>query len=138
MRRTWIAVALAAAVVMIAALPAWARGGGGGGSTINLVIPGAAPTSGPATASFGQQVTFAESTSATAYPWVDTKCSQNGQTVYEQWAGFYGSYTGSQMFTLGPTQMWTGGAANCTAALVSFDKNGSPRTLATTSFSVSG
>jgi hypothetical protein len=57
--------------------------------------------------------------------------------VYEQWAGFFASYTGSQMFTLGPTQLWGGGAASCTAALVSFDRNGNPRTLATTSFNVS-
>lgn len=139
MRRTWIAVSLAAAVVMIAALPAWAaKGGGGGGSTISLVVPGAAPTAGQVTPSFGQTVTFAESTTATAYPWVDTKCSQNGKVVYEQFAGFYASYSGSQMFTLGPTQSWTGGAASCTAALVSYDRNGSPRTLATTSFNVSG
>ncbi len=138
MRRTWIAVSLVAAVVMIVALPAWAKGGGAGGSTISLVIPGAAATSGSSSPSFGQQVTFAESTTATAYPWVDTKCSQNGQVVYEQFAGFYASYSGSQMFTLGPTQMWSGGAASCTAALVSYDKNGNPRTLATTSFNVSG
>jgi hypothetical protein len=141
MRRTWIAVSLVAAVVMIVALPAWAKGGGGGGSTISLVIPNAAAaatSSGPQSPSFGQQVTFAESTTATAYPWVDAKCSQNGKVVYEQFAGFYSGYTGSQMFTLGPTQMWSGGAASCTAALVSYDKNGSPRTLATTSFTVSG
>jgi len=140
MRRTWIAVSLAAAVMMIAALPAWARGGGGGGgSTINLVIPGAASTTaGASSPSFGQQVTFSESTTATAYPWVDTKCSQNGQVVFEQFAGFFASYSGSQMFTLGPTQLWSGGAANCTASLISYDRNGSPKALATTSFSVSG
>src|SRR4051794_38243866 len=136
MRRTSIALSIAAAVVMIAALPAWGRGGGG--SSISLVVPNAAttaPSSGP---SYGQQVTFKESTSATAYPWVDTKCTQNGTVVYEQWAGFYASYSGSQMFTLGPTQLWTGGAASCTAALVSFDRSGRPQTLATTSFTVSG
>jgi hypothetical protein len=139
MRRTWIAVSLVVAVVMIVALPAWARGGGG--STISLVIPTsglASTTSGTASPSFGQQVTFAESTTATSTPWVETKCYQSGQLVYDAWAGFFASYSGSQMFTLGPTQLWTGGAANCTADLVGYSKTGKATTLASTSFSVSG
>jgi hypothetical protein len=134
MRRTSIALSIAAAVVMIAALPAWGKGT----SSISLVIPNASTSTSTSSPSFGQQVTFHESTTATSYPWVDTKCSQNGSVVYEQWAGFYASYSGSQMFTLGPTQLWTGGAASCTAALVSFDRSGNPKTLATTSFTVSG
>src|SRR5262249_34332655 len=124
---------LAAAAVLVAALPASA-----GRSSISLVVPNAA-TAGATTAAphFGSQVTFGVSTS-TSYPWVDTKCSQNGQVVYEQWAGFFSSYSGGQMFPLGPTQLWSGGAASCTATLVSFDKNGRPSTLASTSFDVAG
>lgn len=140
MRRTWIAVSLVAAVMMIAALPAFARGGGGG-SSITLVIPGqasAANTAGSASPSFGQQVTFNESTTATSYPWVETRCYQNGQLVYDAWAGFYPSYTGSEMFTLGPTELWSGGSASCTANLDNMGRTGKPSVLASTSFTVSG
>jgi|SRR5215831_12839005 len=138
MRRGWIALSLAAAAVAIAALPALAARSS---SSISLVVPAAAATAGTTSTSgahYGQQVTFSVSTSATSYPWVDTKCSQNGTVVYEQWAGFFSSYNGSDMFTLGPTQLWSGGAASCTATLVSFDKNGKASTLASTGFSVSG
>jgi len=58
--------------------------------------------------------------------------------VYEQWAGFFDSYAYGTMFTLGPTQLWSGGAASCTATLVSFDKNGRASALASTSFNAAG
>jgi hypothetical protein len=122
---------LAAAIFLLTALPTSAATR----SSIRLVVPttaGAAATTAP---SFGTQVTFDLTTTA-SFPWVDTKCSQNGQLVYEQWAGFFDSYAGSKMFTLGPTQLWSGGAANCTATLVTYDKNGRPTKLATTSFDV--
>ena len=135
MRRGIIALSLAAAVVLVAALPAFA---GKGGSSISLVMPNASLTAGAASPHHGDQVTFAVATTATSRPWVDTTCSQNGQVVYEQWAGFFDGYLGSTMFTLGPTQLWTGGAASCTATLVTYDKNGRASALASTSFSVSG
>jgi hypothetical protein len=111
-------------------------------SSISLVMIQAIGSTTTATATsgprYGDQVSFAVTTDRTARPWVDTKCSQNGQTVYEQWAGFFDSYLGGQIFSLGPTQLWTGGAASCTATLVSFDKNGRPQQLASTSFNVAG
>lgn len=85
---------------------------------------------------FGETITFNVSTTA-AYPWVKAECAQNDQIVYQQWAGLYPSYSGSQIFTLGPTELWTGGSASCTATLLVFDKRGDPRTLATSSFQVS-
>ena len=130
---TTLSLAIAVAVALIAALPAASATR----SSISLVMPSAsttAPSTGPR---YGDQVTFAVNTS-TAFPWVDTACSQNGRVVYEQWAGFFDTYTGSKMFTLGPTQLWTGGAATCTATLVSYDKNGRASKLASTSFSVTG
>jgi hypothetical protein len=132
MRRGLITVALAVTAAMIVAFPASAAK-----SSITLVMPSAAVNGGSTGPQYGTQVTFAVSTT-TAYPWVDTQCSQNGQVVYEQWAGFFASYGGSQMFTLGPTQLWSGGAATCTATLVSYDKNGRQSTLASTNFNVAG
>jgi hypothetical protein len=55
--------------------------------------------------------------------------------VWGQWAGFFESY--GQIFTLGPTRSWQGGAADCTAELVNRDDY-KYRILARTSFRVSG
>lgn len=116
---------LATLAVALAIVPA---AGAKGGSSITLV----------GSPAFGQQVTFNESTTATSTPWVETRCYRNGQLVYDAWAGFYASYTGSQMFTLGPTELWSGGSANCTANLDNMGKTGKPSVLASTSFAVSG
>jgi hypothetical protein len=132
MNKGSIPVFLAAAVVLITAFPASAAR-----SSISLVMPNASATAASTTPKYGDQVTFSVTTTA-SFPWVDTKCSQGGEVVYEQWAGFFDSYAGSKIFTLGPTQLWTGGAANCTATLVSFDRNGRPSKLASTSFTVAG
>jgi hypothetical protein len=134
MRKGLITLSLAAAALLIVALPANA---GKSNSSISLVMPNAATTAGNSGPQFGSQVTFAVSTGS-SFPWVDTTCSQNGQVVYEQFAGFYAGYTGSDMFTLGPTQLWSGGTATCTAKLVTYDKNGRPSTLASTNFTVAG
>lgn len=96
---------------------------------INLTSPGTAP-------SFGQQVTFKVSTTATAYPWVEVRCYQNSMLVYDNSAGFFASYKFPQEFTLGPTGSWTGGAANCTASVISYDSKRT-KTIATLSFGVS-
>jgi hypothetical protein len=96
---------------------------------VNLSAPGSPP-------SYGQQVTFTVSTTATAYPWVEVKCSQGGAVVYDNWVGYFSSYMFPQVFTLGPTAMWSGGAASCTAYLVNEGAK-RPSTLGTLSFSVS-
>ncbi len=132
MNKRSIPVFLAVAVVLITAVSASAAK-----SSISLVMPNASAAIGSTTPKYADQVTFSVTTTA-GFPWVDTTCSQGGQVVYEQWAGFFDSYAGSKMFTLGPTQLWTGGAASCTATLVSFDRNGRPSKLASTSFTVAG
>ena len=110
-------------------------GPSGGGTTstalklVNLSAPGSSPR-------FGQQVMFTVSTTATASPWVELKCWQGSTLVYDNWVGYFSSYMFSQVFTLGPTAMWSGGAANCTAYLVSEDAK-RPSTLGTLSFGVS-
>jgi hypothetical protein len=51
--------------------------------------------------------------------------------------GFFDGYMFGQVYTLGPTDSWTGGAANCTAKLLSEDHNNT-QVLASTSYSVAG
>ncbi len=71
---------------------------------------------------YGQQVTFNVSTNATTQPNVSVDCYQNGALVYGAVAGFYAGYPWpwTQVFTLS-SPSWTGGAANCTAALYYFN-----------------
>jgi hypothetical protein len=93
-----------------------ASGGGATSATIKLVNlsePGAPP-------SFGQQVTFVVSTTATAYPWVEVQCYQGGALVYDNSVGYFSSYMFPQVFTLGPTALWGGGAATCKASAISY------------------
>jgi hypothetical protein len=87
--------------------------------------------------SFGDTVTFAVQTTATAYPYVTVKCTQNG-TVVSQESNAMSAGSLDEKFTLGPTSLWKGGAANCTATLENWDsysKNDTTTVLASTSFS---
>jgi hypothetical protein len=104
------------------------------GSSISLVMlaAGTAGTSGPR---WGDQVTFNVSTTQTAYPSVQTDCTQNGTLVYRQF-GFFYSRPDSPVFTLSSTA-WTGGAADCVASLYYVNAKGQSVTIASTSFSVS-
>jgi hypothetical protein len=131
--RFMISVAVAALVVSAISGAALAKGPGGGKGhhtttggtgTISLVLL----DSTDGVAHFGQHVTFTVSTSATQYPWVDLQCFQNGGLVYRQDNGIFPTSL-TQIFTLGPTPNWQGGAADyCTATLQNWDsysKNGS-------------
>jgi hypothetical protein len=86
-----------------------ARGGGTGSYSASL------SPSGPYT--FGQEIFV--TTNAPVYPnntgpWVDVSCTQSGTKVYDvTHAGFDGGWYYNWSFTLGPTYMWTGGAADC-------------------------
>jgi hypothetical protein len=140
-----VRIAVVAACLALALVPAALAGkpGGGGGhnggggstgssGTISLVLLNSAD----GLPHFGQKVTFTVSTSSTQYPWVDVKCSQNGAVVYHQANGIFATSL-NQIFTLGPTPSWTGGDADCTAALQNWDsysKNGSISTITTISF----
>lgn len=71
----------------------------------------------------------------TTQPWVSVKCSQNGTLVYEQANGIF-AYSLNQIFMLGPTPAWSGGAADCTAYLQDWTNysKGKIVTLATMTF----
>jgi len=89
---------------------------------------------------FGGGVTFDISTTATQYPWVTVKCSQNGVLVYQQSLAQFIGTVDSRTFTLGPTPMWQGGEADCVATLENWDdysaRNSKIVALASTPFTV--
>lgn len=142
-----IAIIASCAVILAVAGTAVAGNGGsnnsgsnnGGGSnksssssSISLVMLAAATTAGTSGPVWGDQVTFAVSTTQTAYPSVMATCSQNGTVVYRQFGFFYPS-PASPTFTLRSTA-WTGGAATCVAELYYVNSKGASVTLASTSF----
>jgi hypothetical protein len=88
-----------------------------GTSTLTLVLL----NSTDGTPHWGQSVTFNVSTTATTQPNVSMNCYQNGTLVFGAEAGFYPGYPwpDSQVFVLS-SPSWTGGSANCTAALYYF------------------
>jgi hypothetical protein len=99
--------------------------------TISLIPP----TTPDGQAHFGGNVNFTASTSATAYPWVQVQCSQNGTMVYTQVHGFFATaYDYNQPFQLGPTQSWTSGGASCIARLYNTNNGALSEVLASTTF----
>jgi hypothetical protein len=105
-------------------------------SSISLQLPASPTTSGSTNPIYGEAVTFNVSTTATTQPFVHVRCSQSSTLVYESWQSWA---FGAQMFTLGGTTAWQGGAADCTAYLEnwsSYSKNGKIVVLASTSFHV--
>ncbi len=113
-------------VGLIAGTAFAAQGGNGklhGASSATLTVPNGV---------------FASTTTAktTSGLYVYAVCSQSGTVVYTQYA--LADSSGAAVLTLGPTPMWTGGAASCTAQAGSFSSTGAWRSQASTSFSVSG
>lgn len=80
-------------------------------------------------------MTFAVTTTATASPFVNLNCYQNGVWVYAASAGFFAAYPWPQLFTLSSTA-WRSGDADCTARLYSTKDGTRTTTLATHSFHV--
>jgi hypothetical protein len=80
---------------------------------------------------------FGGTTTAVTTPglWVYAACSQNGTVVYKAYVQT--DATGDAVLTLGPTPMWTSGAAACTAQAGSFSSTGAWRSQASTTFNVS-
>ena len=121
-------ILLVAALVAMLAVPTALAGRGGGGKpggggtttggTGTISLDTLSSTDG--LAHYGQKVTFNVWASSTTKPWVDLTCSQNGTPVYHQANGIF-STSLNQIFTLGPTPMWTGGDAECVAALQNWD-----------------
>jgi len=109
-------------------------GSGGSGGSIAWVM--VTDKNGDSVPSFADTVTFAVQTTATTKPWVTLRCKQNGTLVLQDSNGIFATSL-DQNFTLGPTSVWTSGAADCTATLENWDsytKNGSITVLASTSF----
>ena len=115
------------------------KGGGGkppsgGGGNLALVMVTDANGTGP---SWGDQVTFNVSTTATDRPTVRLHCYQNGNLVYTFSAGFFAGYPWTTVYGLS-SQSWTGGAADCTASLIYSRSSGRIVTLATLNFAAGG
>jgi hypothetical protein len=140
-----LVVALALALVFVPAGLAAKGGGGtggggnkpGGGSgtgTVKLVVVSSPYSDG--LPHWGGQVTYTVSTTATTQPYVSTTCYQGSALVLGTSAGFFPSYPwqSAQVVPL-QTQVWTGGAADCTAKLYSMN-GGRQTTLSTLSFHV--
>jgi hypothetical protein len=105
-------------------------GSTGGSATISPIW-----MDGGTEAHFGAQVGFTVATSATPYPYVHLKCSQNGLLVAEGRTGFFPTAIGNEWFYLGPTGNWTGGAADCVATVEKYASKGWS-VLGSTSFHV--
>ena len=104
-----------------------AGGGAPSGSSLRLVL-----LDGATEARYGGRITFEFSTSADK-PYVNLRCYQGTTHVYDAWVGYYAGAWFAQDFTLA-SSVWTGGAADCTARLVMFARNGAERTLETLNF----
>jgi hypothetical protein len=137
---------VAAASMVAAALVLAAGASAQPSSSLQLVVLGSGTGTAAAQPQVGGQVTFALQTSAPE-PWVSVVCSQNGVNVYGQYWGFWNGYSPSTVtstmaaggvFTLGPTFLWSGGQASCTATLYTVNaKNWKQTTLATLNFTAS-
>ena len=128
-------------VLVLIAMPALAARGGdkgkpggrdsGSTGTISLVLM----DSTDGLAHYSHRVTFDISTTATDSPYVHLQCSQAGTLVLQGYQGFFPNAVGNQWFHLGPTPLWQGGEADCTANLVKYTRKGWQQ-LASTSFHV--
>lgn len=125
--RRFLAVALAAALLVTLSGTAFAAKGGNKGGT-----SGSGPSSVAISVPDG---VFAGTTTAETAPglWVKADCYQSGTLVYEDYE--LADATGSAVLPLGPTMLWTSGAASCTAQAGSIN-NGKFRAAASTTFSV--
>jgi hypothetical protein len=76
---------------------------------------------------FGQQITVttdAPISPGNTGPWIEMICSQQGSVVLAaDHAGFSGGWYYGWPFPLGPTQMWTSGAADCTVKVFHQQRN---------------
>jgi len=133
MRKSTIAQLLGLVAVLVVAGVATAAKGS---SSLSLVVlgSGSAGAAATATPSQGGQITFDVSTTETDHPSVNVRCYQGGSWVYDGWQSFWPG-THDPVFTLS-SLYWTSGAADCTARLLYFDRQGRERTLASMDFHV--
>lgn len=134
-----LVLALALVPAALAGKPGGGGGGGGtGGGSSSISAPVLVNDANhDGAVSFGDTVTFNESTSATSQPYVNVLCYQNGVQVMNSWNGFFDQ-------ALNPTRnfglyspSWKSGAASCTAWLDMIGgKRGSTTELTSVSFQV--
>ena len=135
--RTTLIAALAALVLVLVLVPAASAGktprpGSSGTITVAPLVYDANLNGLP---NWGDVVTFNVSTTATTQPYVNLQCFENGVLVANGWNGFFnGALNTSQNFGLN-SGAWTGGAADCTAWLDMYTKQGWKQ-LASTGFHV--
>ena len=136
MRRKAIAGALAMVAALVVAGTVVA---GKPASSFELVVlsSGDARAVAGTGASYGGLVTFDVATTATDRPFVNVRCYQGGAWIYDGWHGFFAGYYTEPVFTLA-SDYWAGGAADCSARLVEWGRNGRERTLASLEFHVGG
>jgi hypothetical protein len=102
-----------------------------------IVVSTGTPTAAPAPTTaprYGDTVTFDVSTTATTTPFVNLNCYQNGALASQGWATFFAGGTPGSFGLSSP--IWKSGAADCTADLGMFSKNGKWTVLASSSFHV--
>ena len=135
--RTTVIVVL---TIMAIAVGTSAIAAGRGANASSVTLKRLDQTTGAATTaalSFGEQVTFEVVTSQTSKPWVLNECFQGGTRVSAEIHGFFDGYLFGEIYSLGPTDLWSSGSADCTAKLLSDDHN-KTKVLATTSYHVNG
>jgi hypothetical protein len=108
-------------------------GGKGGSSTISLVM--VADKNSDGLPNFEDQITFTIS-GDTTQTFVDASCNQNGTIVYDETHGMWPAAMFGQTFTLGPTSVWSGGAADCSAKIFKWTSNGRQNVLGSMTFHV--
>ncbi|HVL53582.1 MAG TPA: hypothetical protein VM344_04925 [Vitreimonas sp.] len=108
-------------------------------STVSLIVLSSGEVARLATAgpTYGGEITFEVSTTQTDRPFVNVRCYQGTDWVYDGWHGFFQSYVPDPVYILS-SDYWTEGGASCVADLVTWGNNGKLKTLAKTSFSVTG
>lgn len=114
---------------------------GGGGTTSgsgSLALVLVADNNANGLPNWNDSITFTVSTTATDKPNVSVACYQSNTLVYAASTGYYASYPwpATQIMNL-KSEVWTGGAASCTATLSYIDSSGvNSITLGSMSFRV--
>lgn len=131
-----LAVAATIAVFLVFAGTAFAGKPSSSSSIAGPYLAGQAPQFGAAAVSpqFGQSITFDVSTTATANPFVNLNCYQNGVLVMNSWSSFFPGGSDQNFGLYSP--VWKSGAANCTADLGMLTSKGKWQVLASNSFQV--
>ena len=115
------------------------KGGGGkpsgGGGTVTGPVM-VTDTDGDGSTSYGDDITFNVSTSATAFPLVGLRCWQGTNWVYDAYVGYWATYNWDRFFRLTSGSWNPELAATCTARLIYNDSRGREHVLNTMNFSV--